>query len=174
MCSGPYGDQDAEQLFIQRLVPDANMVFVRLASNGDRICSIRSVDNSPITAFFAHECEVPNRMGARPRRYLLTGSIDGSVQLWDLTTALDQHFKMIQSFQGSISSTNSDKPSSSTTTSPASANSNNGALNSMRMHPNTRFTPILQVCLPDLQLPPTNFCLHATHFRDQHQKNYFK
>lgn len=30
-------------------------------------------------------------MGARPRRYLLTGTLNGSVQMWDLTTALDQH-----------------------------------------------------------------------------------
>jgi hypothetical protein len=158
---GPYGDQDAEQLFIQRLVPDANMILVRLASNGDRICAIRSVDSSPITAFFAHECEVPNRMGARPRRYLLTGSIDGSVQLWDLTTALDQYnekIRALSTFQGQISTSSSDKPSSSTSTSTPSTSSNTGALNSIRMNPNTRFTPILQGPTPEELLQMIEGC----------------
>jgi hypothetical protein len=158
---GPYGDQDAEQLFIQRLVPDANMVLVRLASNGDRICSIRSVDNSAITAFFAHECEVPNRMGARPRRYLLTGSIDGSVQLWDLTTALDQHNAKIQAlsnFQGQLSTSSNDKPSSSTTASTPPTSSNSGTLNLIRMNPNTRFTPILQGPTPEELLQMIEGC----------------
>lgn len=34
--SGPFGDQDGEQVFVQRVVPGTNQVFVRLASNGDR------------------------------------------------------------------------------------------------------------------------------------------
>lgn len=34
--TGPFGDQDGEQVFVQRVVPDTNQVFVRLASNGDR------------------------------------------------------------------------------------------------------------------------------------------
>lgn len=29
------------------------------------------------------------RMGSRPRRFLLTGSCNGTIQFWDLTTALD-------------------------------------------------------------------------------------
>ena len=33
---GPFGDQDGDQVFVQRIVPDTNQVFVRLASNGDR------------------------------------------------------------------------------------------------------------------------------------------
>uniref|UniRef100_A0AC34RB74 Uncharacterized protein n=1 Tax=Panagrolaimus sp. JU765 TaxID=591449 RepID=A0AC34RB74_9BILA len=74
---GPFGDQETEQLFIQRVVPDANMLFVRLASNGDRICTIKSVNGTPITAFFAHESEISNRLGAvRPKRYLFVGTND--------------------------------------------------------------------------------------------------
>lgn len=33
---GPFGDQDGEQVFIQKLVPETNQLFVRLASNGER------------------------------------------------------------------------------------------------------------------------------------------
>lgn len=34
--SGPFGEQDDEQVFVQKVVPDADRVFVRLASNGKR------------------------------------------------------------------------------------------------------------------------------------------
>lgn len=33
---GPFGEQDDEQVFVQKVVPDADRVFVRLASNGKR------------------------------------------------------------------------------------------------------------------------------------------
>lgn len=33
---GPFGDQDGEQVFVQKLVPETNQLFVRLASNGER------------------------------------------------------------------------------------------------------------------------------------------
>jgi hypothetical protein len=36
-----------------------------------------------------HECEGPTRLNSRPRRYLFTGHSNGTVQLWDLTTALE-------------------------------------------------------------------------------------
>ncbi|CAD6199724.1 unnamed protein product [Caenorhabditis auriculariae] len=88
---GPYGDQDTEQVFVQRLVPDTNQVFVRLASTGDRLCTIKCVDNSVISAFTVHECEGSSRIGSRPRRFLFCGTSTGNVQLWDLTTALDQY-----------------------------------------------------------------------------------
>jgi BTB/POZ domain-containing protein KCTD3 len=42
---------------VQKVVPDADKLFVRLASNGQRVCVIRSVDNTTITAFCVHECE---------------------------------------------------------------------------------------------------------------------
>ncbi|KAM3716839.1 BTB/POZ domain-containing protein [Dirofilaria immitis] len=87
---GPFGDQDGEQVFVQRVVPGTNQVFVRLASNGDRLCTIRTVGDSAITAFLVHECE-GSRVNSRPRRFLFTGTSDGSIQMWDLTTALDQY-----------------------------------------------------------------------------------
>ncbi|KAH7709119.1 potassium channel tetramerization domain containing 3 [Aphelenchoides avenae] len=95
---GPYGDQDGEQIFVQRIVPESNMLFIRLASNGERICTIRAVDGTVISSFFVHECEGSNRMGARPRRYLYTGTENGSIQIWDLTTAMDQHNSRVQMF----------------------------------------------------------------------------
>ncbi|UYV82940.1 KCTD3 [Cordylochernes scorpioides] len=86
---GPYGEQDDEHIFIQKVVPETDQVYVRYASNGKRICTIRSVDGSVITAFCVHECEGSNRMGSRPRRYIFTGHSNGTIQMWDLTTALD-------------------------------------------------------------------------------------
>ncbi|CAB3398944.1 unnamed protein product [Caenorhabditis bovis] len=87
---GPYGDQDSEQVFIQRIVPSSDQVFVRAASTGERICIIKSIDGNPISAFAVHECDGASRIGNRPRRFLFCGSTNGSIQMWDLTTALDQ------------------------------------------------------------------------------------
>ncbi|KAE9414554.1 hypothetical protein Angca_007691, partial [Angiostrongylus cantonensis] len=56
-----------------------------------RICTIRSVDGSAISSFTVHECEGSSRIGSRPRRFLFCGTTSGSVQMWDLTTALDQY-----------------------------------------------------------------------------------
>ncbi|KAI6199388.1 BTB domain-containing protein [Aphelenchoides besseyi] len=90
-CPGPYGEQDAEQIFVQRVLPETDTLFVRIASTGERLCRIKSVDGSAITSFYVYECEGSNRMGARPRRYLFTGMANGTVQIWDLTTAMDQY-----------------------------------------------------------------------------------
>lgn len=87
---GPFGEQDDEQIMIQKVVPDTDKLFVRLASKGDRVCVIKSVDSTTITSFCVHECEGScTRMGSRPRRFLLTGHCNGSIQWWDLTTALE-------------------------------------------------------------------------------------
>ncbi|KAF5924115.1 hypothetical protein HPG69_018048 [Diceros bicornis minor] len=64
---GPYGERDDQQV----------------------VCSVRSVDGSPTTAFTVLECEGSRRLGSRPRRYLLTGQANGSLAMWDLTTAMD-------------------------------------------------------------------------------------
>uniref|UniRef100_A0A183DQQ6 KCTD3 n=1 Tax=Gongylonema pulchrum TaxID=637853 RepID=A0A183DQQ6_9BILA len=40
---GPFGDQDGEQVFVQRVVPETNQVFVRLASNGDRLVCLNNL-----------------------------------------------------------------------------------------------------------------------------------
>lgn len=36
LCSGPYGERDDQQVFIQRVVPDTDKLYVRLSSNGKR------------------------------------------------------------------------------------------------------------------------------------------
>ncbi|GFN97158.1 BTB/POZ domain-containing protein kctd3 [Plakobranchus ocellatus] len=86
---GPFGEQDDNQLFVQKVVSCTDQLFIRQSSTGYRICEIRSVDGSTISSFCVHECEGSNRMGSCPRRYLFTGHSNGSVQMWDLTTALD-------------------------------------------------------------------------------------
>ena len=89
---GPYGDQDDELVFIQKLVPETDVLTVRLASRGTRVAEVRhgevfdtlyssmttsvslmcfqvrSVDGSTITSYCVHECEGSSRMGSRPRR----------------------------------------------------------------------------------------------------------
>ncbi|XP_043120903.1 SH3KBP1-binding protein 1 isoform X1 [Puntigrus tetrazona] len=86
---GPYGERDEQQVFIQRVVPDTDKLYVRLSSNGKRVCELRSVDGTSITAFVVHECEGSSRIGSRPRRYLFSGHGNGSIQMWDLTTAME-------------------------------------------------------------------------------------
>ncbi|XP_067845006.1 BTB/POZ domain-containing protein KCTD3 isoform X2 [Heptranchias perlo] len=86
---GPFGERDDQQVFIQKVVPVTNKLFVRLSSTGKRICEIQAVDGMTITAFTVRECEGSSRMGSRPRRYLFTGHGNGSIQMWDLTTAMD-------------------------------------------------------------------------------------
>ncbi|XP_050404253.1 BTB/POZ domain-containing protein KCTD3 isoform X1 [Patella vulgata] len=87
---GPFGEQDDQQVFVQKVVPETDQLFIRFSSSGQRVCVIKSVDSSTISAFCVHECEGSNRMGSRPRRYLFTGHTNGSIQMWDLTTAMDQ------------------------------------------------------------------------------------
>ncbi|XP_064411659.1 BTB/POZ domain-containing protein KCTD3 isoform X2 [Latimeria chalumnae] len=86
---GPFGERDDQQVFIQKVVPITNKLFVRLSSTGKRICDIQAVDGTTITSFTVRECEGSSRMGSRPRRYLFTGHANGSIQMWDLTTAMD-------------------------------------------------------------------------------------
>ena len=42
--SGPYGERDEQQVFIQRVVPDSDKLYVRLSSNGKRfVCFFLSM-----------------------------------------------------------------------------------------------------------------------------------
>ncbi|KAM4042942.1 BTB/POZ domain-containing protein KCTD3 [Anomaloglossus baeobatrachus] len=91
---GPFGERDDQQVFIQKVVPITNKLFVRLSSTGKRICEIQAVDCTTITCFTVRECEGSSRMGSRPRRYLFTGHSNGSIQMWDLTTAMDMVAKI--------------------------------------------------------------------------------
>uniref|UniRef100_A0A3P8ZDH1 BTB/POZ domain-containing protein KCTD3 n=1 Tax=Esox lucius TaxID=8010 RepID=A0A3P8ZDH1_ESOLU len=86
---GPFGERDDQQVFIQKVIPITNKLFVRLSSTGKRICEVASVDGTTISCFTVRECEGSSRMGSRPRRYLFTGHSNGSIQMWDLTTAMD-------------------------------------------------------------------------------------
>ncbi|XP_063167805.1 SH3KBP1-binding protein 1 isoform X2 [Candoia aspera] len=86
---GPFGERDDQQVFLQKVVPDASKLYVRLSSTGKRVCEVCSVDGSSITAFVVQECEGSSRIGSRPRRYLFTGHSNGSLQMWDLTTAME-------------------------------------------------------------------------------------
>lgn len=90
---GPFGEQDDEQVFVQKVIPDTDQLYVRFASNGERVCVIKSVDGTTVTSFCVHECEGSSRMGSRPRRFILTGHCNGSIQMWDLTTALELSLK---------------------------------------------------------------------------------
>ena len=86
---GPFGEREDQQVFIQKVVPYTDQLFVRLSSTGKRICTIKSVDYSKITSFCVHECDGPSRLNSRPRRYLFSGHLNGTIQMWDLTTALE-------------------------------------------------------------------------------------
>lgn len=55
------------------------------------ITVIESVDSSPIVCAYLHEGGMASRVGSRARRFLCTGHENGSMQIWDLTTALEQH-----------------------------------------------------------------------------------
>lgn len=49
-----------------------------------RVCTIKTVDSAPISAYAVHECEGSSRMGGRPRRFLFCGTIFGTVQVFSL------------------------------------------------------------------------------------------
>ncbi|CAB1334999.1 unnamed protein product [Coregonus sp. 'balchen'] len=76
---GPFGERDDQQVFIQKVIPVTNKL----------ICEVAAVDGTTISCFTVRECEGSSRMGSRPRRYLFTGHGNGSIQMWDLTTAMD-------------------------------------------------------------------------------------
>lgn len=76
--------------FVQKLISQTTQLYVRLASDGRRVCTISAVDGSPVSALMVHEFDSSSRLGSRPRRFLLSGHENGSVQMFDLTTALEQ------------------------------------------------------------------------------------
>ncbi|KAL3317215.1 hypothetical protein Ciccas_004131 [Cichlidogyrus casuarinus] len=85
---GPFGERDDQLLFIQKLTPLSKDVFIRLASNGKRVCMIKCLDDQPITAFCMQSLDGSNRVATRPQRFILTGHQNGTIQIWDLSTAL--------------------------------------------------------------------------------------
>jgi len=87
---GPFGDRDEQLLFVQKVVPETDQIYVRTAATGKRLMMCKSVDHSRITGYTVHECDAATRMGSRPRRFLFTGHGNGSIQMWDLTTAIER------------------------------------------------------------------------------------
>ncbi|KAJ3594202.1 hypothetical protein NHX12_006533 [Muraenolepis orangiensis] len=87
---GPFGERDDQQVFIQKVIPMTNKLFVRLSSTGKRICEVQSVDGTTISSFMVRECEGSSRMGSRPRRYLFTGHDVGGPSEEELLQLLDQ------------------------------------------------------------------------------------
>lgn len=75
---------------MQKLISQTTQLYVRLASDGRRVCTISAVDGSPVSALMVHEFDSSSRLGSRPRRFLLSGHENGSVQMFDVTTALEQ------------------------------------------------------------------------------------
>lgn len=43
VSAGPYGERDEQQVFIQRVVPDTDKLYVRLSSNGKRSVNITAI-----------------------------------------------------------------------------------------------------------------------------------
>ena len=88
---GPFGERDDQQIFVQKVVPDSDHLFIRLVSTGKRICTIHSVDGSMIVSYCVNECDGSSGMGSRPRRYLFTGHSNGCIQvgiIFDIVSSL--------------------------------------------------------------------------------------
>ena len=90
---GPHGEKDDQKLFTQKVVPETDKLFIRLASTGKRVCVIKSVNGHNISSFCVHECEASNRIGARSRKFLFTGHSGGGIHMWGLSTALEMSSK---------------------------------------------------------------------------------
>lgn len=51
---------------------------------------VEAVDGSPVLCAYLHEGGMASRVGSRARRFLCTGHANGTMQVWDLTTALQR------------------------------------------------------------------------------------
>lgn len=85
---GAFSENQNSTDFTCQTLPGA-IVLVTWGFSSCRICEIQAVDCTTISSFTVRECEGSSRMGSRPRRYLFTGHSNGSIQMWDLTTAMD-------------------------------------------------------------------------------------
>lgn len=83
-----FSENQNSAAFIGQTLPSAS-VLRTWGFSLCRICEIQAVDCTTISSFTVRECEGSSRMGSRPRRYLFTGHANGSIQMWDLTTAMD-------------------------------------------------------------------------------------
>lgn len=84
---GPYGNQregDKQVLVEVAGAGPPTRLNILYAANGQKICSLRSVDGSPVSAV-----SIMYQHDARYRCFIITGHRNGSVQIWDLSTAMD-------------------------------------------------------------------------------------
>ena len=65
-------------------------LYVRSGDRGCRLATLQSVTKSAISTYCSHDFESLPRMGLKPFRLAISGHLDGSVQVWDLTKALEQ------------------------------------------------------------------------------------
>lgn len=81
---GPYGQpRVGRQVFVEMPYNDCKYANVLYASNGQKICTFKSVDNTKITnVCFMYKHDI------RHRQFIVTGHENGNVQIWDLTTAM--------------------------------------------------------------------------------------
>eukprot|EP00117_Sycon_ciliatum_P019405 scpid42805/ scgid2527/ BTB/POZ domain-containing protein KCTD3; Renal carcinoma antigen NY-REN-45 len=89
---GPFGyhhKEQEDQVFIQRVAPITSELYCRLAATGQRVCVLRSVDDSYISAHCVVDFDASNRSASCERSYIFTGHANGAVQMWDLTTAYE-------------------------------------------------------------------------------------
>lgn len=90
---GPFGDQSEIPIFIQQPIQYSDTLYIRTGDTGSRIATFRSVTGPPISTYASHDFEGSPRMGLKPRRLILTGHTDGTVQIWDIAKALDEYRK---------------------------------------------------------------------------------
>lgn len=90
---GPFGDGSGDEIpiFIQQPIPFCDTLFIRSGDKGCRLASLQSVTGSAISTYSSHDFESLPRMGLKPFRLAISGHLDGSVQVWDLTNALEQY-----------------------------------------------------------------------------------
>jgi len=88
---GPHGEREDDQIFIQKFLPNSSTLFVRTSSSGKRLAEIKSVEGVAISCFCLHTCstESPSRVGSRSLSYLFTGHVDGTIQIWDLSSFME-------------------------------------------------------------------------------------
>ena len=86
---GPFGDKNDRQLLLQRVPHEAARLQVLDATSGRQVCAVATVGEKVITAAAVCDLDYPKRLGSRGKCVLATGLEDGTVQMWDLTTALE-------------------------------------------------------------------------------------
>ena len=70
---------------------NSDTLFIRTGDTGTRIGTFTSVTGASLSTYASHDFEGSPRMGLKPRRLILTGHRDGSVQVWDVARALEDY-----------------------------------------------------------------------------------